>query len=201
MPAGRAGRCAMRWVAGAAPGATLLDMVPTSLRDPTTGRQHVLPCITSHAPCKTAAPAVLGSQVCDKAAQLLGRQPHICNSDCLVIKLECAARSPTELCCHSNKLESSSRTSVACSLCVQGRGNVSGHIIQRCVCLLRFVLNVGTGPGGCCDVTNFMASHSAQVTLWGGLVGGPGMAPLGLILQVFFIQGIFLHVLELCLSG
>jgi hypothetical protein len=23
-------------------------------------------------------------------------------------------------------------------------------------------------------VTNFMASHPAQVTLWGGLVGGPG---------------------------
>jgi hypothetical protein len=38
-------------------------------------------------------------------------------------------------------------------------------------CLL---LLPGTGPGGCCDVTNFMASHPAQVTLWGGLVGGPG---------------------------
>ncbi|KAF8073058.1 celI [Scenedesmus sp. PABB004] len=31
----------------------------------------------------------------------------------------------------------------------------------------------GTGPGGCCDESNFMASHPAQIVLRGGLVGGP----------------------------
>ncbi|KAF8065624.1 celF [Scenedesmus sp. PABB004] len=31
----------------------------------------------------------------------------------------------------------------------------------------------GTGPGGCCDQPNFMSSNPAQITLLGGLVGGP----------------------------
>lgn len=58
-----AGKCAIPWAVGAAPGLMSSGMDPTSPSAPTTGKPPAQLCTVSPVPCRTVAPAVSESQV------------------------------------------------------------------------------------------------------------------------------------------